>query len=107
MTSQPGKQTFAVHILPDISKSKGNQTVKFGQLLECNIINVFLEKSCTKCVGETIPRSFFKELKLSLSLDQQSEVSYSLFLLYVKVEDYKNIFKQRGGPLGFTSFKVI
>ena len=107
MTSQPGKQTFAVHILSDISKSKGNQTVKFGQLLEFNIINIFLEKSCTKCVGETIPRSFFKELKLSISLDQQSEVSYSLFLLYVEVEDYKNIFKLRGGPLGFTSFKVF
>ena len=107
MTSQPGKQTFAAHILPDISKSKGNQTVKFGQLLEFNIINIFLEKSCTKCVGETIPRSFFKELKLSISLDQQSEVSYSLFLLYVEVEDYKNIFKLRGGPLGFTSFKVF
>ena len=105
--SQPGKQTFAVHILPDISKSKGNQTVKFGQLLEFNIINIFLEKSCTKCVGETIPRSFFKELKLSISLDQQSKVSYSLFLLYVEVEDYKNIFKLRGGPLGFTSFKVF
>ena len=107
MTSQPGKPTFAVHILPDISKSKGNQTVKFGQLLEFNIINIFLEKSCTKCVGETIPRSFFKELKLSISLDQQSKVSYSLFLLYVEVEDYKNIFKLRGGPLGFTSFKVF
>ena len=42
MTSQPGKQTIAVHILPNISRSKGNQTVKFGQLIEYNMRNIFL-----------------------------------------------------------------
>ena len=31
MTSQPGLQTIAIHILPNISQSKGNQTMKFGQ----------------------------------------------------------------------------
>ena len=30
--SQPG--TIAIHILPNISTSKGNQTLKFGQLIE-------------------------------------------------------------------------
>ena len=34
MTSQPGKQTIAIHILPHFSRSKGNQTMKFGQLIE-------------------------------------------------------------------------
>ena len=34
MTSQPGLQTIAIHILPDISDSKGEQTMKFVQLLE-------------------------------------------------------------------------
>ena len=34
MTSQPGKQTIAVHVLPSISRNKGNQTMKFGQLME-------------------------------------------------------------------------
>ena len=29
---QFGKQTIATHILPNISKSKGNQTIEFGQL---------------------------------------------------------------------------
>ena len=28
MTSQPGKQTIVIHIFPDISRSKGNQTMK-------------------------------------------------------------------------------
>ena len=70
MTSQPGKQTIAIHILPNISRSKGNQTMKFGQLIEYNMRNIFLEKSYTKCGGETSPRLFSGKLKLSISLDQ-------------------------------------
>ena len=31
-TSQPGSQTIAIHTFPNISWSKGNQTIKFGQL---------------------------------------------------------------------------
>ena len=60
MTSQPGQQTILIHILPNISRSKGNQTMKFGQS----------EKSYTKYDGETSPRPFSKKLKLSISLDQ-------------------------------------
>ena len=45
MTSQPGLQTIAKHILPNISQSKGNQTMKFGQLIECNR-NIFIQKLC-------------------------------------------------------------
>ena len=48
MTSQSGKQTIAIHILPNISRSKGNQTMKFGQLIEHKMRNIFLEKSYTK-----------------------------------------------------------
>ena len=32
MTSQPGLQVIAIHILPNISQSKGNRTMKFGEL---------------------------------------------------------------------------
>ena len=35
MTSQPGLQ--AIHILPNISQGKNNQTMKFGHLIEYNI----------------------------------------------------------------------
>ena len=31
MTLQPGFQTIAIHILPNILQSKGKQTMKFGQ----------------------------------------------------------------------------
>ena len=71
MMSQPGYQTILIHILLNISRSKDNQTVKFGQLIECNI---FPEKSHTKCSWETSSRPFSEKLKLSISLHQWSEV---------------------------------
>ena len=70
MKSKSGKQTIAIHILPNISRSKGNQTMKFGQLIEYTMRNIFLEKSYTKCGGGTIPRSFSEKSKLSIYLDQ-------------------------------------
>ena len=64
MTSQPGKQIIAIHILPCISRSKGNQTMIDeainSHLIEYNMRNIFFEKSFTKCGGETIPRPFSK-----------------------------------------------
>ena len=48
MTSQPGVETIVMQILPDISQSKGNQTVKFGQLIDYNKRNIFLQKLCGK-----------------------------------------------------------
>ena len=48
MTSQPGLQTIAIHILPNISQIKGNQTMKFGQLIEYKKRNIFLQKLCGK-----------------------------------------------------------
>ena len=41
-------QTIAIHILPNISQSKGNKTMKFGQLIEYKKINIFLKKLCGK-----------------------------------------------------------
>ena len=36
MASQPGLQTIAMRILLNISQSKGNQTMKLGQLIQYN-----------------------------------------------------------------------
>ena len=56
MMSQPGQQTITMHILSNISGSnKGNQTMTFGQLIEYNLRNIFVENSYTKCAAETIP----------------------------------------------------
>ena len=67
MTSQPGYEAIVMHILSNILRSKDNQTMKFGQSIEYNVRNIFVEKSCTKCGGETISRPFSK---LSISLDR-------------------------------------
>ena len=58
MTSQNEKQSMSKHILPNISGGKENQTMKFGRLIDYNIRNIFLEKSYTKCGGETSSRPF-------------------------------------------------
>ena len=84
MTLQPGKQTISIHILPNNSRSKGNQKMKFSQLIEYNMRNIFLENSYTKCGGQTIPKPFSKKSKLSISLDQFSKVFYSSFLFHAK-----------------------
>ena len=46
MTSQPRRQTITIQILPNISKNKDNQTLKFGQLIEYNVRNIFHQKLC-------------------------------------------------------------
>ena len=69
MASQPGSQTVAIHILSSISKSKGNQTMKFGQLIEYNKRNIFLQNLCGKWGRETSFRPLFI-LKKSLIWDE-------------------------------------
>ena len=55
MTSQPGEQTITVHILRNISQSKGNQTMKLGQLIQYNKRNVFLKNYAEKQAGRLVP----------------------------------------------------
>ena len=64
MTSQPGKKIIAIHILPNISRSKVNETIKFGQLIEYNMRISLLEKSYTKCDGKLFPGPFLKYYKV-------------------------------------------
>ena len=75
--------------MPNISRSKGNQTMKSGQSTECNMRNIFLEKSYTKCGRETRPRPYSKKLKLSISLDQSPKFLYKLVLLFAKLRAIK------------------
>ena len=51
--------------------------------------NIFIEKACTECGGETSSRPLSENLKLGISLDQYSKVLYSLFLLNVKLRAIK------------------
>ena len=44
--------------------------MKFGNLTEYNMRNIFLEKSYTEYGGETSHKPFSEKLKLLISLDQ-------------------------------------
>ena len=60
--------------------------------------NIFVEKSYTKCAGETILTCLSKKSKLGISLDQYREVLNSLFLLYANLEPSKQ-WNQAAGHL--------
>ena len=57
MMSQTGQIIVSIHILPNISRSKGNHAMKSGQLIELNMRNIFLGKSHAKRGAEA---SFMK-----------------------------------------------
>ena len=44
--------------LPGILKSKGDRAMKFDQLIEYNMRNVFLQKSCKNEAGRLVPDLF-------------------------------------------------
>ena len=71
------KNIITIHILSCISESKDNQKLKYSHLIECNKRNILLA-IFVKCIEETSKRLFSKKLKLSISMDQQSEILYSL-----------------------------
>ena len=64
MTSQRSQQAIAMHLLTNISRSKGSLTMGFGQSKEHNMRNISLEKSYTRCGGEINPRPFSKKVNI-------------------------------------------
>ena len=48
-----------IHILRNISRRKGNQTMNLGQLIKHNIRYIFFQKSCRKWGRETSPVFLF------------------------------------------------
>ena len=107
MMSQPGKKTFATHPFPNMSRSKGNQAMKVGQLIECNIRNIFIETLYTKCGGETIPWSLCKKSKLSISLDQLCKSLNNYFPLYAKLRAIKIKWNQAADHLLLPNIKLL
>ena len=55
MASQTGSQIIVICILTNMSRSKGNQAMKFGLFIEYNT------KSYTRCGEESIPIPFSKK----------------------------------------------
>ena len=59
MTSQLGLQIIAILLFFNISQSKGNQTMKFDQLIEYNKENIFPQKLYKKWGKKTSSRPLF------------------------------------------------
>ena len=105
--SQPGKQTITMHILPNISRSKGNKAIEFRRLIKYNIRNFFVLKNLTQNVVEKlIPETLFENSKLSISLYQYSKVLFFLVSLYAKLSAIK-IYWNYCKPIAFTSFNAF
>ena len=66
--------------MPNISKSKNNRPVKFGQLIEYNM-KYFSQKIIHKqdMLEKLVPDHFSKESRLRASLDQRSEIFCPFF----------------------------
>ena len=58
MTSKPSQLTITIHILPSISRSKGNQTMKFGQVIEYRKSNIFYKNLGESNAERLVPDLF-------------------------------------------------
>ena len=70
--------TITIYVLPNISRNKGNQAIKFGQIIKYSKRNIFLQKSCRKSCKETSSRLYLKKQKKL----HQSKWSCSLVSIY-------------------------
>ena len=52
MASQTGQQITGIHRMSNISRSKDNQEMKFDDLTEYKMRNIFPKKSYTHCGGK-------------------------------------------------------
>ena len=51
--------------------------MQFDQLIEYNMRNLFVEKLCTKCGEQTIPRHY------NIEIEHISEAMFESFILFV------------------------
>ena len=81
--------------------------MKFGQFIEHNMRNIFLEKSYTKFDGEIILRPSCVKIKIK-------HISGSIVLSFIQfvfiacqVEDYQNIVKLNCEPFDLISYRAF
>ena len=110
MTSQPGKQytywAIAIHILPNISRSKNNQTMKFAQLIDITWEALLLKNHIKSVVEKLFSDIFLKNQNCAYLWINSLSFMQFLFIL-CQVEAYRNILKLSCRSLAFTSHKVF
>ena len=60
MTSHTGQQIITINILPNILRSKGNQAMKLGHLIEYTMRNIFLKNHRQNVVEKLAAHPFMK-----------------------------------------------
>ena len=106
MTSQTEQQIITIHILFNISRGKGNQTMKFGQIDE-QYKKYFSWKIIQKTCWKGYSHAFLWKVNIEHISGPTVGNVKNCFLLYVKVEVYQNILKLRCWPLVFTLHKAF
>ena len=80
MTSQPGQQATTIHILPNISRSKDSETMKFGQLIEYNERGIFFKIYAENETRRLVPGLFlFFKKALNYVKASALQVSFNKF----------------------------
>ena len=62
LTSQTRQRIISIHILLNISRSKGNQTLKFGQLIKLSVRNITSSRPHLKASGHYISFNIFPQI---------------------------------------------
>ena len=103
-----------IHILPNISRSKGSQAIEFGQFIEYNKRDIFSQTWCEKLGSETTsrlriirskskwPPVWFQYISIALNL-AYSENKYYKTLHYWLKDILNFAFSEKGLGIGFPS----
>ena len=92
--------------MPNISRSKGHPTVKFGQLIHYSVRNVFLKNHTQNVIEKLFADPFLKNQNW-VHLWISSLKFYTVCFYMWQVEGYLKILKLSRKPLAFTSYKVF
>ena len=103
MMSHPGQQTVVIRIFPNILINKGNQTMKLGQLTECNMRNIFL-KNYTQNMVEKLVQILFWKIKVDQISGSMAQSLIQFVYIALQVEAYQNMLKLSCRILAITSY---
>ena len=73
MTSKSGKQTIVIHILPNISRSKGNQTMKHVLVITC--LGGKFRINCRSAFLKILKLAEYNEGNFRISKNDESDLS--------------------------------
>ena len=81
MTSQTGQQIITTHVFSNIARSKGNKTMKFGQLIEYDVRGILRNNHAENEAGILVPDCFLLSKKAFCQM-KASDHHFSLNLFW-------------------------